>query len=481
MYTPSRAGIRRPGRRRRALVVALQRHLRGPAAAPATLLSLSAGGHSSQPGHFRTLQVSTRTRSDVARFCPTAYTHLSVLLVRSPGRITLVAVCQRPISPAFCLATGGGSASGPVQPRLDACSWPPERKRSSPPLLTAGVRSWTTAERSGGNLLATPDQATRGIALPALGAPLHSLVVSPSPLFALYLCLQEVRPIPCCCLPVCDVLFHCAWLFPTSSLPTLGTLVRAGIPKPSYRAFQLLHWSGTQLVETRPDFWAHPTVGVFAGLLGMGLCKRSASRLSTQSRCSYLCCLRVLRVFTGAGGGAVSGNGTFVFMANWQVKRSAEIQTEGLHITVGGVAAARASARLYRIDGDHATAFSLWVGTHLRHTAPHSPSNCSVPTSFQQELLSPSTRTPPPCDPFARSCFLTSRPSTRLPPTGMPALPPQVRMGSPTYLTASQVAQLTAASELTPEPLSLRVAAADAVSFDAVLPPNALAVAIINA
>eukprot|EP01116_Phalansterium_solitarium_P004571 TRINITY_DN155_c0_g2_i1.p1 TRINITY_DN155_c0_g2~~TRINITY_DN155_c0_g2_i1.p1 ORF type:complete len:500 (-),score=208.29 TRINITY_DN155_c0_g2_i1:253-1752(-) len=104
-------------------------------------------------------------------------------------------------------------------------------------------------------------------------------------------------------------------------LPVDGLVNVYGIPKPSYRAFELMHWTGTQLVNTTPDFFADPTVGVFA----------------------------------------VTGNNTSVFVVNWNVKQQ-PIVAETVNVTVTGLAdpsAARAVA--YYIDDTHANAYPTWL------------------------------------------------------------------------------------------------------------------------
>lgn len=54
--------------------------------------------------------------------------------------------------------------------------------------------------------------------------------------------------------------------YSTTWMPVDGLMNVYGVPKPNYRAFQLLHWTGSTLVETTPNTFHNDneTVGVFA-------------------------------------------------------------------------------------------------------------------------------------------------------------------------------------------------------------------------
>jgi xylan 1,4-beta-xylosidase len=101
--------------------------------------------------------------------------------------------------------------------------------------------------------------------------------------------------------------------------PVAGLNNVYGIPKPSYRAFQLMHWTGTKLLSVSPDFMSHPTVGVFA----------------------------------------VGGNMTSIFIVNWNV-HNLPIKTESVSIVVNNVPSNQ-SAVIYKIDSSHANALPTWV------------------------------------------------------------------------------------------------------------------------
>jgi xylan 1,4-beta-xylosidase len=104
-------------------------------------------------------------------------------------------------------------------------------------------------------------------------------------------------------------------------MPVDGLMNVYGIPKPSYRAFQLLHWSGNQLVDTYPNTWNRDdtSVSVFATI----------------------------------------GNNTSVFIVNWNVMK---VPTDAAHVsvTVHGVPKKQVSAKIYRIDKENTTSFPSW-------------------------------------------------------------------------------------------------------------------------
>lgn len=102
-------------------------------------------------------------------------------------------------------------------------------------------------------------------------------------------------------------------------LPVAGLMNNYGIPKPSYRAFQLLHWTGNQLLNTTPSFLTYPTVGAFA----------------------------------------VTGNNTSIFVVNWNVKNQ-PINDELIELTVIGVEPSKVDAMIYRIDDEHTYGLPLW-------------------------------------------------------------------------------------------------------------------------
>jgi xylan 1,4-beta-xylosidase len=156
--------------------------------------------------------------------------------------------------------------------------------------------------------------------------------------------------------------------FDRAGLAVDGLVNVYGIPKPSYRAFQLLAWSGEELLDSQPDFLAHPTVGLFA----------------------------------------VGGNGTSVFITNWNMKGQ-PIDDYNVTVTVSGLpgAASRTCATLYRIDDSNGNAYPAWQA-----------------------------------------------------------------MGGPQYLSPQQVQALTSASAMTPASVPLTVLAADTVQFTAFVAGN---------
>ncbi len=83
--------------------------------------------------------------------------------------------------------------------------------------------------------------------------------------------------------------------FANGFLPVAGLQNVYGIPKPSYRAFQLMHWAGDTLVQVNPDFLAYDTLSAFA----------------------------------------VTGNNTSIFFTNWNIKKKpptdqvAQVYVEG--------------------------------------------------------------------------------------------------------------------------------------------------------
>jgi len=121
--------------------------------------------------------------------------------------------------------------------------------------------------------------------------------------------------------------------FSNGSLPVDGLMNVYGIPKPSYRAFQLMHWSGDQLLQTTPDlFWSNSpneTVNVF-------------SVLNANNR-------------------SIS-----VFLLNWNVKNAPIIENATVTVTLNGLPADESSnsspaATVYRIDSTHANAYPAWI------------------------------------------------------------------------------------------------------------------------
>lgn len=120
--------------------------------------------------------------------------------------------------------------------------------------------------------------------------------------------------------------------FDRQGLAVDGLMNVWGIPKPSYRAFQLLAWSGNASVDVQPGFLSHPTVGVFATVGASG---------------------------SGAAGSGPSGNASAaVFITNWNVKNQ-PISDYNITIQVLG-ASPSASASLYRIDDVNGNAYNAW-------------------------------------------------------------------------------------------------------------------------
>jgi xylan 1,4-beta-xylosidase len=123
--------------------------------------------------------------------------------------------------------------------------------------------------------------------------------------------------------PFTDI-FEEAGLYPdpynNEWMPVDGLMNVYGIPKPNYRAFQLLHWSGNQLVETTPNLFNSDveTVGVFA----------------------------------------VTGNQTSIFIVNWNVKNQ-PIDDAVVTVTVTGTKSTKAV--VYLIDEMNANAYPTWV------------------------------------------------------------------------------------------------------------------------
>eukprot|EP00026_Physarum_polycephalum_P014726 Phypoly_transcript_15273.p1 GENE.Phypoly_transcript_15273~~Phypoly_transcript_15273.p1 ORF type:complete len:258 (-),score=34.68 Phypoly_transcript_15273:8-781(-) len=122
-------------------------------------------------------------------------------------------------------------------------------------------------------------------------------------------------------------IFEEAGLYPdpysTGFMPVDGLMNVYGIPKPSYRAFELLHWTGNQLVDTQPNtmYTNNETVGVFA----------------------------------------VTGNNTSIFVVNFNVPTQ-NITQESVHVTVSGLAnPSQRTATMYIIDSTHTTSFPTWM------------------------------------------------------------------------------------------------------------------------
>ena len=105
-------------------------------------------------------------------------------------------------------------------------------------------------------------------------------------------------------------------------MPVDGLMNVYGIPKPNYRAFQLLHWSGDTLVKTTPDLFYNnnETVGVFA----------------------------------------VTGNNTSIFIVNWNVMNQ-PITQQVVQVNVTDVSAIYSRAVIYQIDEKNSNSYSLWV------------------------------------------------------------------------------------------------------------------------
>eukprot|EP01125_Pyxidicula_operculata_P019833 TRINITY_DN7219_c0_g1_i1.p1 TRINITY_DN7219_c0_g1~~TRINITY_DN7219_c0_g1_i1.p1 ORF type:complete len:385 (+),score=76.18 TRINITY_DN7219_c0_g1_i1:442-1596(+) len=127
--------------------------------------------------------------------------------------------------------------------------------------------------------------------------------------------------------PFTDI-FEEGGLYPTpfnygDGMPVDGLMNIYGIPKPNYRAFQLLHWTGNKLLETSPDTFHSndETVGVFT----------------------------------------VGGNNTSIFVVNWNVMNH-PITSQKIFITVNGLTNARTTkAVIYRIDSVNSNAYPTWV------------------------------------------------------------------------------------------------------------------------
>jgi xylan 1,4-beta-xylosidase len=121
-------------------------------------------------------------------------------------------------------------------------------------------------------------------------------------------------------------LFEEAGLYPdpynVQWMPVAGLLNVYGIPKPSYRAFQLMHQTGKDLLSVYPSFFASATVGVFA--------VQSPTNVS-------------------------------VFIVNWNVKKL-PIQPETVEVVVNNLPnASTTSAKLFRIDEQHTFTQPLWI------------------------------------------------------------------------------------------------------------------------
>jgi xylan 1,4-beta-xylosidase len=103
-------------------------------------------------------------------------------------------------------------------------------------------------------------------------------------------------------------------------MPVDGLMNVYGIPKPNYRAFQLLHWSGNKLVDTQPNTFHTNDATVSA--------------------------------FT------VIGNDTSIFIVNWNIKK---IPVENATVTVTVKGSTATKAIIYRIDDTNGNAFPLWM------------------------------------------------------------------------------------------------------------------------
>ncbi len=150
-----------------------------------------------------------------------------------------------------------------------------------------------------------------------------------------------------------------------------GLLNVYGIPKPSYRAFQLLHWTGHKVLQTTPDtlYSANETLGVFA----------------------------------------IAGNSNIsVFAVNWNVKGQ-PITAQTAHVSISDLPPGKPQAVVYRIDAENSNAYLTWI-----------------------------------------------------------------KMGMPKYLSQDQVQQLKAASELSPQPISLDTSTPKELSFSVNVPENAV-------
>jgi xylan 1,4-beta-xylosidase len=113
--------------------------------------------------------------------------------------------------------------------------------------------------------------------------------------------------------------------FPSSAktfMPVDGLMNVYGIPKPSYRAFQLLHWTGNELLKTTPDTFESDieTLGVFA----------------------------------------VGGNGTSVFLVNWNVKNQ-PITDRTVKVEIFGFSDPHLiAAQVFYVDSRNTTALPAW-------------------------------------------------------------------------------------------------------------------------
>eukprot|EP01119_Soliformovum_irregulare_P000058 TRINITY_DN10050_c0_g1_i1.p1 TRINITY_DN10050_c0_g1~~TRINITY_DN10050_c0_g1_i1.p1 ORF type:complete len:493 (-),score=73.35 TRINITY_DN10050_c0_g1_i1:108-1586(-) len=117
-------------------------------------------------------------------------------------------------------------------------------------------------------------------------------------------------------------------------LPVDGLMNVYGIPKPNYRAFQLLHWTGdTLLTDVKPDTWKdnNKTVSVFA----------------------------------------TTGNGTSIFVVNWN-PHPLPCVSEKVSVFISDVPANSVKARVYVIDSKETQSRSAWeaMGSPL-YLKPH--------------------------------------------------------------------------------------------------------------
>jgi hypothetical protein len=98
-------------------------------------------------------------------------------------------------------------------------------------------------------------------------------------------------------------------------------------PKPSYRALQLLHWAGHELLQTSPSFLHFDTVSAFAA--------------------------------TGNDSSTLAS----IFLVNWDVmKNASHVVEETVEVILSGLPAHRPlEAVIYRIDEGHTNAFPTWV------------------------------------------------------------------------------------------------------------------------
>lgn len=125
--------------------------------------------------------------------------------------------------------------------------------------------------------------------------------------------------------------------FARNGLAVDGLMNVWGIPKPSYRAFQLLAWSGNQTVDVQPGFLSHPSVGVFSTIGSSG--DGAAS----------------------SGSGPTGTSSAAVFITNWNVKNQPIFDYNiTINIVGSSSAAAASTASLYRIDDVNGNAFNAW-------------------------------------------------------------------------------------------------------------------------